>query len=288
MKRLKDICSFVYNKNIQISILVLITLNAISLGLETNKSLSPSFLFALEIFDNFALYVYVLELTLKHIASGFKFWKNGWNIFDFFVVVIAFVPAGSSMSVLRGFRIIRVLRLLSSIQALRSIILGLFKSLPSIGWLSLLMMIVFYIFAVMGTNFFGEKFPEFFGTLGKSSYTLFQTMTLESWSMGIARPIAAQYQYAYLYFLTFIMINTFIMLNLFVGIIVNAMGNTPDNNSEESSQEDNQLEEGESKSNESDIHEQIILLRKQILKLEEQYSKIILKENQHKKAQIKQ
>ena len=249
--KIRNYCSFIYDRKIQIAILVLITLNAISLGIETNRDLSPSFRNSLELFDSIALYLYVVELMLKQMASGLKFWKDGWNIFDFIVVAISFIPAGSTVSVLRGFRILRVLRLLSSLKALRTIVTGLLLSLPSIGWLSLLMMIVFYLFAVMGTNFFGEDFPEFFGSLGKSSYTLFQIMTLESWSMGIARPVIAHFQYAYLYFVIFIMINTFIMLNLFVGVIVNAMGYTPE---ESSSDEIAELADSDRRTKELSAH----------------------------------
>lgn len=223
-------CSIVFNPKIQYAILVLIVLNALSLGLETINGLSAQTKQLLEDFDTFALYVYVIELTLKHIAQGFKFWKDGWNIFDFVIVAIAFIPAGSSLSVFRGLRILRVLRLVSTIRPLKIIVVSLLKAIPSIGWLILLVLINIYLYAVIGTNFFGERFPEFFGSLENSFFTLFQIMTLESWSMGIARPILQEFDYAYVYFVSFILINTFVMLNLFVGVIVNAMSNIDNEN----------------------------------------------------------
>ncbi|MCR5537392.1 MAG: ion transporter [Succinivibrio sp.] len=226
-------CSFILSTKAQLIILVIIFLNAISLGIETSKTISPSLRSALDCFDSLALGIYVLELSLKHVALGFRFWKSGWNVFDFIIVAISFVPAGSSLSILRGLRILRVLRLVSSIRPLKRIVVGLLQSIPGIGWLTVLVMINFYLFAVIGTNFFGEKFPEFFGTIGASSYTLFQIMTLESWSMGIARPVTAQFEYAYIYFIIFILLNTFVMLNLFVGIIVSAMSSIEDSEAED-------------------------------------------------------
>ena len=259
-------CKFIFYRNVQLSILALIILNAASLGVETIRDLSPDTRNLLENFDTFCLYVYVVELALKHIASGFKFWKDGWNIFDFTIVAFSFIPAGSSLSILRGLRILRVLRLLSTIRPLKRIVVGLLKSIPGIGWLSLLVMINFYLFAVIGTNFFGDKFPEFFGSIGASSFTLFQIMTLESWSMGIARPVIAEYQYAYIFFVVFILINTFVMLNLFVGIIVNAMSSIDNDIAEENKEQQSQKTDTEEsdRDNIKSLSEQIAVLKRQL------------------------
>lgn len=165
---------------------------------------------------------------------------------------------------------------------------SLLKSIPGITWLSVLVMINFYLFAVIGTNIFGDKFPEFFGSIGKSSFTLFQIMTLESWSMGIARSIAAEFEYAYTYFIVFILINTFVMLNLFVGILVNAMS-TMEAEEEEYQRSKNDME-GEkllskNKSEENSTIEQIAVI-KELLRLAddtiEQLEKKLKEKNQRK------
>lgn len=258
-------CSIIFNPKIQYAILALIVLNALSLGLETVKDLSSETRILLEYFDTFALYVYVVELTLKHIASGFKFWKDGWNIFDFVIVAIAFIPAGSSLSVFRGLRILRVLRLVSTIRPLKIIVVGLLKAIPSISWLILLVMINIYLFAVIGTNFFGERFPEFFGSLEASFFTLFQIMTLESWSMGIARPILQEFDYAYIYFVSFILINSFVMLNLFVGVIVNAMGNIESDSAAKQNETKNETKNQQNNlTKDEDLQAQLEQLKKQI------------------------
>jgi voltage-gated sodium channel len=116
-----------------------------------------------------------------------------------------------------------VLRLLTRIDRLRRIIESLLQAIPSIGWILFLLTMVFYIFAVMGTQLFAEAFPERFGDLGKTLYSLFQVMTLESWSEGISRPVMAVYPYAWIYFTTFVLITAFVVLNLFIGIIVSTM-----------------------------------------------------------------
>ncbi len=249
---LRETCGFIYRTKVQQFIIGVIIFNAICLGILTNRNLSYESVRILDLLDDLCLYIFVIELVLKHIHDGFRFWKQPWNVFDFIIVAISFVPAGSSVSVLRGLRILRVLKLLSSIRSLQKIVTGLLISLPGIGWLTFMILIIFYLFAVMGTNFFGEEFPEFFGTLGKSSYTLFQIMTLESWSMGIARPVIAKFSFAYIYFIVFILLSTFIMLNLFVGIIVSAMSfSSTEENSKEKKEEDS-------------IEEQIVLLEKNL------------------------
>lgn len=252
---LRSYFSFIYTRKVKTFILVLIVLNAVFLGIETNKSLSPEIAYMLRAFDKIIIYIFLFELILKQIYSGIRFWKNGWNLFDVLIVGLSLIPATNSISVLRGFRILTVLRLFSSVKALRKLVIGLVKSLPSIIWLIMLIFVVFYLFAVLGTNLFGDKFPEFFGSLGKSFFSLFQIMTLESWSMGIARPVIAEYEYAYLYFVSYIMINTFIMLNLFVGIIVNAMG---------SESEAEEKKEQINSSNENRIDNHLSKLKKQI------------------------
>ncbi len=226
--------NIVLHPRVQRFIICLIILNTFTLGLETSQSAVKSFGGLLYAFDVFALGVYTIEIILKILALRSNFFRNGWNVFDFLIVGIAYVPAVGPLSVLRSLRILRALRIVSAIPRLRIIVRSLIVSLPSIGWISLLLMVVFYIFAVMATRLFGTVFPEWFGNLGESYYTLFQILTLESWSMGIVRPIMEQFPYAWIFFVPFILLTSFVVLNVFIAVIVGAMGDIRD---EEQSQQ---------------------------------------------------
>ncbi len=214
---------FVESQPVQNFIIGLIVLNAITLGLETSSTVQQFAGGFLLWTERVILSVFVIELTLKMIAFGPRFFRSGWNVFDFVIVAIALAPETGPFSILRALRILRVLRLLSQVERLRMIIESLLRALPSIGWIAFLLVLVFYIFGVMGTKLFGEEFPQWFGTVGMTMYSLFQVMTLESWSMGIARPVMEVYPYAWLFFVPFILITAFTVLNLFIGIIVNTM-----------------------------------------------------------------
>jgi voltage-gated sodium channel len=204
-------------------IIAVILINAVTLGLETVPEVHHTAGGFLHTLDQIILAVFVAEIVLKLIGNGGRFFTNGWNNFDFLIVSIALVPAASALSILRMLRIFRLLRLVHKIPRLRNIVEAMLRAIPSIGWVSLMLMLIFYIFAVIGTNLFGAAFPEWFGGLHRSFYTLFQVMTLESWSMGIARPVIEVFPYAAFYFVPFILIATFSMLNLFIAIIVNTM-----------------------------------------------------------------
>lgn len=214
---------FVESGPIQNFIITLIIFNAITLGLETSE-LAQRYIGGFLLWaERFVLTVFVVEIGLKLFAYGPRFFKSGWNVFDLVIVSVALLPATGPLSILRALRILRVLRLLSTVGRLREIIEALLRAIPSIGWITGLLVLVFYIFGVMGTKLFGASFPDWFGTVGLTMYSLFQIMTLESWSMGIARPVMEVYPYAWLYFITFILITSFTVLNLFIGIIVNTM-----------------------------------------------------------------
>jgi voltage-gated sodium channel len=156
-------------------------------------------------------------------AHGRSFFRSPWNLFDFVIVGIALVPGAQGMSVLRALRILRVLRVISVAPRLRRVVEGFITALPGMGSVFLLMAIIFYIGSVMATKLFSDLFPEWFGTLGRSAYSLFQIMTLESWSMGIVRPVMEVYPYAWAFFVPFILMTTFAVVNLLVGLVVNSM-----------------------------------------------------------------
>lgn len=204
-------------------ILALIILNAALLGIETIKTLPSVYIIWLTRLDHMILYVFIVELALKFYTYRAASLRQPWLMFDSFVVAIALLPMSDSFAVLRAFRVLRVLRLISGIRAMRRVIEGVLIAVPGILSVAALMMIFFYVFAVIGTDLFGEAFPAWFGTLGRTMYTLFQIMTLESWSMGIVRPVMQVYPYAWVFFVVYILVTAFTTLNLFIAIIVNAM-----------------------------------------------------------------
>ncbi len=215
------------------TILVVIVINAIVLGLETSKTLEPSMGGLFSAIDSVCLWIFVAELVIKLVAYGWRFFLKPWNIFDFLVVAVSFAPSGGGLSVLRALRVLRVLRVISFAPRLRRVVEGFVSALPGMASVFLLMTIIFYIGAVMATKLFGEAFPEWFGTIGRSAYSLFQIMTLESWSMGIVRPVMEQFQYAWMFFVPFIIVTTFAVVNLLVGLIVNSMQDAHNAESEE-------------------------------------------------------
>jgi len=186
-------------------ILSVIVINAITLGFETSETVMQSFAGpVLRFFDALVLAIFVIEITLRLYAHRLRFFRDPWSLFDFTIVAISLIPASGPLQVLRALRILRALRLLSMIPSLRRVIGGLVAALPGMGSIIVLMALVFYIFAVIATKLYGEAFPEWFGSLGASIYSLFQIMTLESWSMGIVRPVMEVYPNAWLFFVPFI------------------------------------------------------------------------------------
>ncbi|VAW11138.1 Voltage-gated sodium channel subunit [hydrothermal vent metagenome] len=205
------------------TILTLIVLNAITLGLETSPWAMLRFGGLLVVLDRIILGIFVVEIAARMLVDFRGFWRDPWRIFDFTIVAIALVPATGSLSVLRAFRILRVLRLISTVPAMRRVVSGLLSALPGMGSIVFLLALIFYVFAVISTKMFAADFPQWFGSIGESSYTLFQIMTLESWSMGVVRPVMEAYPYAWALFVPFIIATAFTVLNLFIGVIVDAM-----------------------------------------------------------------
>ncbi len=204
-------------------ITAVIVFNAITLGLETSGSVmeraGPLLLFL----DEAVLAIFVIELLAKLFAFGWRFFTNGWNIFDFVIVGIALVPSSGDLTVLRALRILRVLRLVAIVPSMRKVVMALMTAIPGVTSVIALLVLVYYVFAVMVTKLYGKAFPDWFGTVGESMYSLFQIMTLESWSMGIVRPVMEQYPNAWLVFVPFILMTSFAVINLFIAVIVNAM-----------------------------------------------------------------
>jgi voltage-gated sodium channel len=214
---------WVESPQIQRLVIAVIVFNAVVLGLETSPAIMARWGGLLIALDRLALAVFIAELGIKFVAYRGYFWRSGWNGFDFVVVAVALVPGAGPWAVLRSLRVLRVLRLLTVIPSLRKVVAAFLHSIPGLAGVVAVMSIFFYTAGVLATKLFGAEYPEWFGSLGLSLYTLFQIMTLESWSMGIVRPVMETHPWAWAYFVPFIIIATFTILNLFIGIIVSTM-----------------------------------------------------------------
>jgi len=204
-------------------IMGVIVINAITLGLETIPSVVAQAGTLLDILDKLALMIFVIELGVRLAVYRGSFFKDPWRIFDFVIVAISLAPASEGLTVLRALRILRVLRMITVVPTLRRVVGALIGALPGMSSIMLLLVLVYYVFSVMATKLFAAQFPEWFGSIPASAYTLFQIMTLESWSMGIVRPVMEKQPWAWAFFVPFILCTTFTVLNLFIGIVVSAM-----------------------------------------------------------------
>jgi voltage-gated sodium channel len=204
------------------AIIGLIVVNALTLGLETSASIMASWGGALHVFDRFALGVFVVELLLRAYVYRGRFFHDSWRVFDFVIVGIALMPATGVLSVLRALRVLRAMRLVSMVPSMRKVVSALLKALPGMASIIGLMTLVLYVGAVIATKLYGAQSPEFFGSLGKSLFTLFQVMTVEGWP-DIARGIMAVSPWAWFFFVVYLLIATFMVLNLFIAVVVNAM-----------------------------------------------------------------
>jgi voltage-gated sodium channel len=213
-------------------ITVLILINALTLGLETSQDIMLKWSTILYWIDKIILGVFTIELALKIYSYRLGFLRSGWNIFDLIIVVLALLPSNGAFAILRAFRILRILRLISVVPQMRRVISAIGHSIPGMTSVIGILSLVFYVSAVLATKLFGTTdhpmLQEWFGTIGASAYTLFQIMTLESWSMGIVRPVMDIYPWAWLFFVPFIIITSFAVLNLFIGIMVDAMQSSSD------------------------------------------------------------
>ncbi len=217
------IASIVESAKFKNFITALIIFNGVTLGLMTSKEIMAQYGTLLIALDWIVIAIFTLEIVLRIYVHRLSFFKDPWSLFDFFVVAISLMPATGEFSILRVLRVLRLFRLLTVVPQMRKVIGALISVIPGIGSVASILLLLFYVFAIMATSMYGEAFPEWFGTLGSSMYTLFQIMTLESWSMGIARPVMEQFPNAWVFFVTFVLLSTFIMVNLLIGIIVDAI-----------------------------------------------------------------
>ena len=196
----------------------------------TDNALMTKFGKELYMLCDICVWIFTVELGIKLYVYKKQFFKDGWNIFDFIIVAISWVPTGGVFSSFRVFRILRTLRalrLITQLEKLRVIVQAIIDSIPNVSWACVLLMIIFYIFAIMGTTLFAQDFPIAFGTLGKSLFTMFQLTTLEAWP-DIARDVMIKFPLAWTYFVSFIIISSFIVMNVIVGVVVNAISEISD------------------------------------------------------------
>ena len=219
----EKILHFVQSSKFQNFIMMLIIINGITMGLETSKSVMQDYGTFLHLFDSLVITIFTIEIILRIYAHRLSFFKDSWSLFDFTIVAISLVPASAGFEILRILRVFRLLRLITVVPQMRKVVLALISVIPGMASIAALLTLFFYIFAIMATELYSETFPHWFGTLGESFYTLFQIMTLESWSMGIVRPIMEVHPLAWTFFVPFIFMVTFIMVNLIVAVVVDAM-----------------------------------------------------------------
>ena len=206
------------------TIITLILLNGVFLGLGTSPVLEQQYGDLLHLGNQIILGVFIVEALLKMIALAPRvdmYFRDGWNVFDFLVIVFSLIPAtGEFAMVARLARLLRVLRLISAIRELRLIVAALVRSIPSVGHVMLLMSIIVYIYAIIGYQLFHEHDPMHWRSLGISVLTLFNIITLEGWTVVMDNAMQL-HSWAWVYFVSFVVAGTFVVINLFIAIIIN-------------------------------------------------------------------
>ena len=206
------------------AIIAIIVVNAVLLGLETSHEIDEDFGQWIDLGHQVTLFIFIVEAVLKIAVSSPRivgYFRDGWNVFDFLIIVFALIPAtGQFAMIARLARLLRVLRLVSTIRDLRLIVTALVRSIPSVGHVMLLMGIVVYIYAIIGYHLFGEHDPENWRDLGISLLTLFNIVTLEGWTEVMYRAMELS-ELSWIYFVSFVVIGTFVVFNLFIAIIIN-------------------------------------------------------------------
>lgn len=213
------------NRFFELFVIFIIIVSALEIGAKT-YALPEDFQSALNYLDVFVTLFFLVEICIRFIAEPNKrhFFKNGWNVFDTLVVIISLIPISDTEMVLiaRLVRIFRVLRMVSVIPELRVLINSLLKALPQLGYVMLLMFIIFYIYGAVGSLFFGDINPKLWGNIAISLLTLFRVMTFEDWTDVMYQTMEV-YPLSWAYYLSFLFFTAFAFLNMVIGIVVNVM-----------------------------------------------------------------
>lgn len=208
-------------------VLALILINSALLGLETLPSVKAAIGREILILDRIIIALFTAEILLRFYSAPATYFRSGWNIFDFIIVGVSLFAASSGLAAVRALRVLRVLRLVTVIPRMRIVVSALLDSIPGIASVGVVLVLIVYVFAVIGANIYGADHPAIFGNVFVSMYTLFQVMTLEGWA-EIASQVATTHARSWIFFLTFVLIATFTMLNLFVAIVVKTVEDEED------------------------------------------------------------
>lgn len=206
----------------QRGVLIVIFVNAVTLGLETSPTIVGEYRSLLQATEFVVLTLFGVEMAIRLYAGGRDFFRDPWNWFDLIVVALAVVPFTHFVSVIRVLRVLRLARLVSAIPSLRRVTAALLSAVPGIGSIILLLAVALYSGGVLGVELFRDVAPDYFGSLDRSLFTMFEVMTLENWP-DIAEPVIAERPYAWVFFVGYILVTAFILLNLLIGVIVSAM-----------------------------------------------------------------
>ena len=214
-----------HSRTFELFVVSVIVLSAVLIGART-FSLDPVWLKSLKVLDFAVTLFFLVELSLRFWGEGKKraFFRQPWNLFDTFIVVISLIPIENSDVAILGrlIRIFRVLRMVSIIPELRILLNSLIKALPQLGYVLMLMFIIFYIYAAIGSTFFAEVNSDLWGDIAISLLTLFRVMTFEDWT-DVMYETMTVYPLSWFYYLTFIFFTAFAFLNMVIGIVVNVL-----------------------------------------------------------------
>ncbi len=246
-------------------ILSIVIINGIIIGLETSQTLNDQYGHVFLLFNNLVLGIFVLEALLKIVAEApriDRYFRQGWNIFDFTIIVLSFLPTGEFATMARLVRVLRVTRLISAVPELRLIIATLLRSLPGMAHIVMLLAVLFYIYGVIGYHLFHKIDAQNWGDLGACLLTLFGVVTLETWVDKMLLVLPAM-PYAWIYFISFIVLGTFTFINLFVAVVINNL----------SSEKKETLQELESPLTKEDLLKELEATKEALIRLEERLSR---------------
>lgn len=219
----KQLGNLVDHPIVQRFIVFVLLLNAATLGLDTSPEIMAEYGELINRINQIIPIIFVIEVGSRWIARGRAFFKESWNIFDIIIISISFLPSGSAFSALRALRVLRVLHVISLVPRMRHVVAAMIKSLPQIGSIVALLLIISYISAVIVTHLYGQPYPELFGSIGLSMLTLFQLMTLEGWAAEVVRPVMETHPYSVFLFIPYMLMTAFAILNLFTAVLVDSM-----------------------------------------------------------------
>lgn len=203
--------------------MILLFVNALTLGLETSDEIMSTYGSWIGRINDEIPYIFVIEVSARLFARGRRFFGEAWNVFDVIIISVSFLPSGSAFSALRALRILRVLHVISLVPRMRHVVAAMIRSLPQIGSIVALLLIISYISSVIVTHLYGADYPELFGSIGRSMLTLFQLMTLEGWAAEVVRPVMETHPYSVLLFIPYMLMTAFAILNLFTAVLVDSM-----------------------------------------------------------------